>query len=239
MKIYKNPPVIEAVCELRFSETREFSADNIDAFSRQIEEFFPIKKNAKRNEVELRVDTSTDQQEIDRRVFEFPQYLSSDEKYVVQIEANRVSIHRLRPYTAWSKFLPLIESVLLAYEQNFGLSSLARIGLRYINHIESVSSPSEAFTLKIDLPEGAKGNVVSSFIGVVESVGEEGDMLRISLGDRETEQGTIHVLDIDYYKESELGSVEKYIEWANIAHTKVEDAFESILTANVKAKFDT
>ena len=63
------------------------------------------------------------------------QYLTEDEKQLVQFRANGFSFNRLSPYTTLDDYLPEIESAWLKFRELAGPVIVRKIGLRMINRI--------------------------------------------------------------------------------------------------------
>ena len=81
------------------------------------------------------------------------QFPTQDEKRMVALGNNVLSVHILRPYSAWTDFLPRIERALAAYVGVMSPLNVARIGVRYINLIQPPVPPhtlSTYFTRAVD-----------------------------------------------------------------------------------------
>ena len=138
-KTYKNPPLIEAVCELRFGLKTPYSQTQVNTFYEKIKSAFPVQKKGKMHKLEIKIERDKTPEEnkksINQDSYEFEQFLSADEKYSVQLDKGRVSVHRIKPYTSWTEFLPLINIVYSSYIETFSPEKLLRIGVRYVNDI--------------------------------------------------------------------------------------------------------
>lgn len=102
IKTYKNPPLLEAVCEFRFMDAR-YSKKDVLIFYEKIKKNFPIQKKGKVNQLAFKIDTEKTAEEnkeyISQDSYEFEQFFSVDEKYSIQLDGDRISIHRIKPYT--------------------------------------------------------------------------------------------------------------------------------------------
>lgn len=247
-KTYKNPPLLEAVCEFRFVIAGNYSAEQVSTFYEIIKGSFPLQKKGKINKLEFRIDTEKTPEEnkgsISQDFYEFEQYFSEDEKYSIQLDGGRVSIHRIKPYTAWSQFLPLIQTVYGAYLETFKPKELVRIGVRYINEIVLPVDAfifSDYFTLSASVPSLNEDNRQSIFLG--SAFEQEGgrDAIKVQFGDKQLPEETgnkAFVLDLDYFLVTATVALDEVDEWLTTAHTNLEKVFEGIVTEKTKQFFD-
>ena len=84
-KTYKNPPILEAVCEFKFELSDKASTKQVSAFYEKIKGSFPVSKKGKVGSIELKVepDKSSGKNQIlhKENFYEFDQYFSQDEVY--------------------------------------------------------------------------------------------------------------------------------------------------------------
>ena len=247
-KTYKNPPLLEAVCEFRFVTEGNYSAEQITSFYEMIKGNFPIQKKGKINQIEFKIDAEKTPEEnkgsISQDFYEFEQYFSEDEKYSIQLDGGRISIHRIKPYQAWSQFLPLIQKVYGAYVDIFKPKELARVGVRYINEIVLPAdrfSFSDYFTLAVSLSSLSDNSRQSIFLGSVFEQEESRDAIKVQFGDKQLPDGTetkAFVLDLDYFLVTPTVALDAVDEWLTTAHTNLENVFEGIVTEKTKQFFD-
>lgn len=117
----------------------------------------------------VKIDTKENKEEVIKNFHKFDKFFPEDEKTLVQLDKNRLSIHQLKPYTSWQKFLSLIETVFCAYTNNIKTKLIQRIGLRYINKIE-IQSPfgiEAHFNLRPNIAEALPQNLSNFMIGLV------------------------------------------------------------------------
>ena len=158
---------------------------------------------------------------------------------MVQAEKNRLSVHRLKPYTSWSDYSVKIEAALSAYIKHIGFDGVSRIGLRYINEIRGAATDfKDVFNLYIELPRQVEGELQSFFSGMLLKVKDD-DSLRINVGDQRDEAAKFFVLDLDYFKDTPIQPKEAAIlEWTHSAHSVMDNLFEALLTSQMKGVFD-
>lgn len=246
-KTYKNPPLLEAVCEFRFVVGGELSTENIRAFYSAIQVSFPKQKKGKMNKLEFHIDAEKTPEEnkknISQDYYEFEQYFSDDEKCSIQLDGGRVSIHRIKPYTSWTDFLPLIQLVHNAYTTHFLPTEVARIGIRYINEIILPSSNfnfSEYFALQASIPSLDANSRQSIFLGALYEQNEGRDAIKVQFADKQQNNPEIKafILDLDYFLAKPVIPLTGLDQWLGEAHTNLENVFEGLLTTNTKDVFD-
>lgn len=247
-KTYKNPPLLEAVCEFRFVTEGNYSAEQITTFYEMTKGNFPLQKKGKVNKLEFNISTEKtpeeNQQSISHGFYEFEHYFSEDEKYSIQLDGGRISIHRIKPYKAWSDFFPLIQSVYGAYLEVFKPKELVRIGVRYINEIVLPSGGfifSDYFTLSASLPSLEESSPQSIFIGSSFTQEDGKDSIKVQFGDKQLPEemaSKAFVLDLDYSLVTSPVALDTANEWLTTAHTNLENVFEGIVTDKTKQFFD-
>lgn len=246
-KTYKNPPLLEAVCEFRFVVEGDLSTENIGAFYTAIKASFPKQKKGKMNKLEFHIDAEKTPEEnkknINQDYYEFEQYFSDDEKYSVQLDGGRVSIHRIKPYTSWTDFLPLIQLVHSAYTTHFHPTGVARIGIRYINEIILPSSGfnfSDYFALQASVPSLEENSRQSIFLGALYEQSESRDAIKVQFADKQQGNQDIKafILDLDYFLAKPVVPLTDLDQWLGEAHTNLETVFEGMLTEKAKGFFN-
>lgn len=237
-KTYKNPPILEAVFEARFAGTTGFSEALLASFREAVSAHFPVHAKAKRNEVHVQIEN--EKENVNRQVFEFDQLSSEDGKYLLQIEQNRVSVHRLSPYTSWTEFAPILHAVLAAHAEYFAPKAVTRLGLRYINRIDSSDRFSDLFTMHFNLPANLDAQVLVSSSAFIVRANEAGDLYKILVGAADQNlRPESYLLDMDYFNDSSVPALKGINDWLENAHVSIENLFESLITSSLKARFDT
>lgn len=240
-KQYKNSPITEAVCEFRFELESVFDLKTVDLFFNEIKEKFPKKKKGQTHQMKFEINPKG--QSFNKTLEEFDQFFSDDEKTLIQLDKERLSIHKLKPYNSWQEFYPLINLIFKSYINNIKIKSIQRIGLRYINNFEiplSVFDIEQYFNLRPTMGEGLPQNLVSFMVGTIFAFENGRDNIKVQLIDRLAASGkTMFVLDMDYFlvqsnavKNNDVG------DWLALAHKNIENTFEAALTATAKKLFD-
>ena len=238
--VYKNSPIVEAVCEFKFDPSSEWDLTIPGLLYPKLENDFPKKRARATGKIQIR----DDQAELSRTAI--AQFLSEDEKAFVQVYPHTLSVNVLTPYPSWKKFGCWIRDAYSKYIQLAEPKGISRIGLRYINVI-ALRNIEGALSINEYLKIGPTGppeysETVSSFNMTMEFDHEgERDRLRVALSSVPSEQeGEVKLrLDLDYYLNKpdsvELGSA---TEWVEAAHSHVEDIFEASIQDKLRDKFN-
>lgn len=239
---YKNPPLVEAVCEFRFDPGTPWDLAIPGLVFQEIQELFPKRREVKVLEGTLSAGPGGVQQAV--RTQDRVQFLREDERALVHVGPNLLSVNRLKPYATWDEFLPLAEKGLDAYRRVVKPSGLERVGLRYINRIEFGSESVEQEDY-LEFRPFVGHQLPQEFGPFIVGIGipyeDSRDMLRVQLMSAEPSpaQALVAILDLDYFlAQPGKVAVDAVTEWLNIAHDRVEDIFEGCLTDRLRAMFE-
>src|SRR5438067_137159 len=135
---YRNPPVIEAVCEFKFLETQPWDWTIPGLIYEKIGPSFPRKRQ--QTVLEVSVPTHSPSEIMPPTPIARMQFLREDESTLVQVWPNTLAINQLRPYGSWQAFKATILEQLAIYQKVSGQQSITRVGLRYINKLDLPST---------------------------------------------------------------------------------------------------
>ena len=245
-KTYKNPPIIEAICEFRFELPGPHSGQQTAAFYDKIKGAFPNAKKGKIHSLEFKIspdeESGEEKKNYKKGFTEFEQYFSHDEKYSVQLDGGRVSIHRIKPYTSWTEFSPRIKLVYNSYVECFSPTNVSRAGLRYVNEMSFPTKDfvfDDFFNIKVSLPSLVEKSQQSIFIGSVFEQEGGKDAIRVQFAEKQgSTTDSIFVLDTDYFLVSTPLVLSDVENWIERAHANLEEVFEGIVSDKTKAIFD-
>ncbi len=240
---YKFSPLIETVCELRFTQDSPWDMTIPGLFYDKIRNDFPIKEQRNVNEVEIIHGPQGIQQQIRTRERLF--FYSNDRKIFTQIGPYLLSIHTLTPYPGWSIFKEKIKLSTDPLLKIFNAKKLQRIGMRYINrididlkNIDGVFNIDKYFNLFPNTGENMPSSNYSHFLILCEFPFNEGkDLCRIQLTDEKSNvnEHSLFILDIDYFLTQQQLLKEFIIyQWIDSAHEKIEQFFEGIITDELR-----
>lgn len=240
-RCYKNSPIAEALCEFRFEPSVPWDLTIPGLVYEKIRETFPKKRQAKVLETSLSGGRESIQQQV--KMTERIQFLRGDEKALVQVGSNLLAVNHLKPYPTWQEFLPLIRQGFNAYLEVATPTVIQRIGLRYINRIEIPGQRIELedyFEFYPFIAPNLPQDLGSFIVGIVVPY-DSRDSLRLQITTAPIERpNTVAVLlDLDYFlAQPGQVSLDKVFEWVEVAHTRVEEAFEACITDRLRQIFE-
>lgn len=238
---YKYPPVDEAICEFRFESDSPWDLTVPGLVYEKLRADLPKREPTSALEATTRQagpDTIEQQWvQVDRL-----RLLSEDEKTVAQISPHLLAVNRLRPYTGWEEFLPLVGKSLTAYQEVANPKGLQQISVRYINRI-TLEDPVELedyFEFYPFVGQKLPQNLNSFIVGIQSTFNEGRDVLQMQMTSNvPNEPNTIAVvLDLLYFL-GQPGTVpfEEVFGWIGNAHDRIEDAFEGCLKEALRERF--
>ncbi len=243
MSRYRNPPIVEAICEFRFSADTPWEQNLSERFYDVTKERLPIRESRKEQVIRI---AATDEGITEHRLetIEIPVFLAGDRKALVQIGPRRLSIHRLRPYHSWEDFRLTINQ---AYDTITSLTSVAgfdRIGLFYVDKIEIPGTEirlADYFTFYPHLGERLPGDVMNFMVGCDFSYNRNRDICRLSLmrAMPERQNSSAYLLTTDYFlARRNMVEPQNAIAWVEKAHDTAETLFRGCITAKLEEIFN-
>ncbi|MXY08396.1 MAG: TIGR04255 family protein [Rhodothermaceae bacterium] len=243
---YKNPPIVEAVCEFHFAPVQDWDPTLPGKLHAELSDDYsgtPRHQKSVQLGVQIREGSPHNFQfgEGPRKV----QLITEDEKRIVGVGPNTLSVHMLRPYqdphdsdnVGWDEFRPRICRALDAYWKVIQPQGVTRIGIKYINML---NVPGEVATakeyLRCALPEvNGLPNHLLNLMSQVEYAYQDGVRLILSQG--KVENGFI--LDIDVIWESHAALARKDTD-ARIDNLRIRErhVFEAVITDKARELFD-
>jgi uncharacterized protein (TIGR04255 family) len=241
--VYSNPPLREAICEIRFPLEHAWDLTVAGMLYERIREDYPRREQRRVREVEVMLAPEGLREEL--LITERAQFSTSDGGCSIQVGPRLLSINCLPPYAIWEEFLPWIEDAFMHLQSVIEVEGIRSLTLRYVNTIEipeAGAKPEDFFSFYPFIPfEGVMEFSVDGFI-----VGCEGsfvggrDACRVELTDAvpETPESSAFLLNIDYFLSNE-GSVgpKGVMEWIEAAHGRVEEMFEGCITDRLREHF--
>lgn len=230
---YTNPPIIEAVCEFRFTPDTEWDITIPGLIYAAVQERFPKKEQRVIQNVEVSPQSPAQggvkvQQNM-RTVF-----LTEDKNTQIQIAPYLLAINRLKPYNKWEGFQADIKYALDVLASKVDLKGVQRIGLRYINKIDipqpgtSDINLEEYFEFRPELGQKLSESPMIDFIvGCVQSYSSGRDNCRTQL---KNSGDTTFILDMDYFL-AKPGAIalDQALKWVDEAHQNIDIVFESCI----------
>jgi uncharacterized protein (TIGR04255 family) len=234
-RVYKSPPVIEAVSEFRFEGSQPWDWTIPGLIYKEIMHVFPKKRQ--RNVVELAMQPEGDKvhQQLKAGIAKM-QFVREDETALVQVGPDLLAVNQLRPYPSWEEFKKLTVEQLRIYQHVAMPKRFRRLGLRYINRIDIPGEKvdlDEYFIMLPRIPEKVPQELNSLLLQVEIPYPRPRGLLRLVFGTAPTKKQheQTFMLDLDFYLEGDdLPAFERVEEWLEAAHERVKIAFDSSFT---------
>lgn len=135
-RIYKNPPIHEAVCEFQFSDPESWSLVHGGIFFERLKKRYSGKPSEQRI-LRVMMPKGAPLTAGPPAIGEITkvQLKSENEREMVAVGPGILSIHSLKPYSGWEHFRSQIVEALREYRRIASPKAIRRIGIRYINQI--------------------------------------------------------------------------------------------------------
>jgi uncharacterized protein (TIGR04255 family) len=237
-RTYANPPLVEAVCEFRFTPTSSWDWTIPGLIYERVKDQFPVKQQA--DVIEIAAAPTAPLRptpNVSTRV----QFLRPDRTALLQVGPQLFVVNQVRPYPKWPAFKRLVVESLKTYLEVAKPDAFAQIALRYVNRIDltGVVDLDEYFKIlpKIAEPVSQKWH---SFVVVVNAVYEDPQsLLRLSCGSVPPEAPNQYPVLLDLNMASAPSAAPGLDEvgaWLETAHARVEEAFETSITEKTRTE---
>lgn len=243
---YKNPPIEEALCEIRFVPGSEWDLTMPGRFYEEVRGQYDGKPRQQAiMEAQLqaapRVEDPMFQLRQESSKILFP---DAEERRLVGIGPNILSVHVLRPYPGWEDFRSRIDEACRAYRSIGNPKAVQRIGLRYINRVVVKGTSIELddyFTVSPEPPPNLP-LTMAVFLNRVESVFDD-EPIRLTTTFASVDAPPEHsafLLDLDVTREwsPEALPLEELMGQLEELRRRERDAFEETITNKAREVFD-
>lgn len=239
---YRNPPVVEALCEIYFAES---SWDDTvpGAFYERVKSDFPVKRRREIQEAQITMGPDTASAGV-QRLPPWMQFLTEEGNLMIQVAENLVVVNQLLPYRHFKSWEKVIYTALNIYNEVALPETISRIGLRYINRIEipgKIISMEDFFTVYPQFPPSL-GNTHNTFLVRVEvPQADQGHTVLITFGTsvppQQVEGKQAFMLDLyDIAAQLDISPNENELNREiQQAHDNVVMAFEDSITDRLRA----
>jgi uncharacterized protein (TIGR04255 family) len=238
---YKNPPIVEAVCEYLLTQDTPWDLTIPGLFYERVKDDFSQREQRLVQEPELTREPQGLQYQI--RTTERILFFAPDRKMLIQLGPRLLVINALKPYPGWEGFKPRIRKAWEALQQVVEVRGLERIGLRYINQIELPTQEvnlEEYFEFYPFVGKRLPQQMVSFISGAEFPYVEDRDRCRVQLTPAAPKESKIAaILDIDYFLARPRAiEMSKVLDWIEEAHSRVEEIFEGCITDKLRGIFE-
>jgi uncharacterized protein (TIGR04255 family) len=232
---YQKPPLVEALCELRFTSAADPSGDwrVPGLLFAKIAGKFPIWKQ--RQVMELPIAEATPVTSA------LAQFVTADETMMVQVGPDLLAVNSLRPHLGWADLKETLLDVLQAYRETAAPTGLLVAAVRYINRVELPLRPTFAleryFAVLPGLPKGVPCDV-STFLIHTEAICDHPSALfRFRFGTTDsTPDVAAFLLDYEHVTAPTAPTFDSLASWLDAGHARIEQAFYGTFTAMTHAE---
>lgn len=227
---FRHPPLAEAVCEFRFAETCGWDWTVPGRLHERIRDRFPQVRQVVPAAIVIGEPGARPPEQVGRL-----QFVSEDGSRLLQSGPRLLSVDMLPPYPGWETFLGLI---LDNFRHHAGLlrrHDIQRIGLRYINRVETVGKPETEFLAALPDIGEIFGSEVRTFYERYDFNYSDPVGTLIFQTGRVLHPHRALMIDLDFSRDNMGTPGEDELErWLGGAHDKIEDVFLRCLTAHAR-----
>lgn len=232
----QSPPLMEAVCEFRFTEDSTWDWVLPGQLFDKIGADFPKREQIQGLGVHVKASPKTKPVASVHPAPDRVQFIRTDGSAMVQVGFNMLAINQLKPYSTWTEFSALIMRIYQEYCQIAGETHLARIGLRYINHLPVSENIADILTVTPSL-NGILALPLHSFFQRYElQYDKPAGILVHQTGTFQNEENQpFFVLDLDFgsTQVQDLSTPKLVHAWLDQAHDQVYAAFAASLNESL------
>lgn len=213
MKPFPNPPIREALLDIRTQLPDEVMLEGLSSFHEKIKEQFPKKEKrfSWEGSFQLKPGSAPEMIQPSGGPHGFF-FKSEDEQKIVQARKDGFTFNQLRPYKNWDVFKPEAKKLWEHYVAIAKPTNVTRLALRYINCIEMPLPLKDFKEYVLTGPEIAKDipqELANFFIQLVIPKGETGIVANITetMESINLEKKRLpFIFDIDVYKNVNLSA---------------------------------
>lgn len=240
---YKNPPIVEALCEFQFVVHDPGDMTIPGIIYERVKEEFPLKQQQLGFGVKVEPKENIFEQKFEMLPPRM-QYLREDKTALVQVSPDFLVVNHLKPYPTWEKLKPLILKMFGIYEEIASPTKIKRIGLRYINRLDFDTSTIELtdfFKYYPYVPHELPKDQSSLLCRVEIPYESQRDRLSLTLATVLPEKLNSVSLILDLYYvliDPEQITKDKIPDWLEQAHSVIENVFENCITDKSRGRFE-
>lgn len=201
--ILKNPPITEALIDLRVRLPETVDSRKIDSIYESIKEDYPQKQEQRKSEFRFGPQADEQVKVSENRIYGY-RYIASDQRQMLQARLDGFTFSRLTPYITWTKLRDEAHRLWSIYRDITSPELITRVALRYVNNLNipmPIKDFGEFLTAPPIVPEGLPQGVSSFLTRVVIHESSIGATAIITHALESTVKDTAPVvLDIDVFK---------------------------------------
>ena len=243
-RVYLNPPVVEALCEVFFTST-SWDDSTPDRFFEEFKVEFPKRQKRIFNEARVTVDNDEAVAEV-TQLPTWEVFLTESEDRLIQISDKHITFNQLKPYRPFGEWENHFYDALSVYKELTSPQVIERLGVRYINKIEIPGrriTMEEYFTIFPVLPKGSEGFHGPFMIRCNIPQSAENHVLTMIFSTIEPDETIAdkQFFLLDLQVQMLIGKHLDEVELKNqirLAHESAVNAFEGSITDNLRTLFD-
>jgi len=240
---YRKSPLIEALCEIQYEPRTEWDLTAVGLIYERLKEQFPQRRQTKVLGVEIAAQPEINALRHQMTLTDRVQFVRADDTALVQIGPHFLAVNHLKPYSSWETFEPLIRQAVGAYCEVAVPTGIHRVGLRYINRIEFTELQvqlQDYFNFYPQLAGDLPQDHGEFQMTVQFPQGGSHDVLKVQLASvGAPDPAPALWLDLDYFLTApgtlDVGTM---LSWVDVAHARIEDMFELIITPRLREMFE-
>jgi|SRR5579862_1977503 len=230
-RIYKNPPIIEAVLDLKFTPGDSFDFAKLDASCREkYTREYPIVLKQVQNNVSFEFSENPALGPVISH--EGLRFVSADEKQILQLKTDGFTFSRLKPYEQWESFRDEAKKLLDIYQELALPKNVTRVALRFINRFDFPTSSvdlSEYLNIFPQIPDIYKLNGLAMQV-ILDQPDIRSTLVISQALIPPARPGVISLLlDFDLFNQ-ESRDFDKLSDFLALLHSKKNEVFESAIT---------
>jgi uncharacterized protein (TIGR04255 family) len=238
---YHKPPLVEALCEVRFASTEDRKWDWAipGMLYGRIHDRFPTRKERHAITIPLVGPAAP---APPTHAIERLQFVSQDESTMVQVGPDLLAINSLRPHLGWPDLRDTLINVLDAYREIASPPALTMAAVRYINRVELPLRAGFAlenyFAVLPGLPAGVPRAVSTFLIHTEVDYDDPTALFRFRFGTTDsTGQVAAFMLDYEHLAAAPANpTFDQLPSWLDAGHDRIERAFYGSFTALTHAE---
>ncbi|MBI3776204.1 MAG: TIGR04255 family protein [Gammaproteobacteria bacterium] len=129
-----NPPITEAIIELRFSKTERASLSGVETFCDSIRAKYPVRTPLHEFSAAFAAPQSGQESQIKTRPSGF-RLTNTEKNRVVFAQLDRIAVSYLPPYPPWPALCESMRDLYFGYRNAVQQERVIRLGLRYVNRL--------------------------------------------------------------------------------------------------------
>lgn len=166
----RQPPIKEALIDMRVDRRPELSADDIEAAADRLRELYPKCSRIQLNQFNFKLEPEQAPVTNIASSHNGYRFASSDDKKITQFQLDGFTFNWLEPYESWECLYERAHEAWAVYAEVTAPRAITRIGVRYINKLglpQPVNDFGEYLTSPPNIPEGLPQTVKSFLSRVV------------------------------------------------------------------------